>query len=562
MATNNVLERNGAVVATLRIPSGVAAKDDLHDRAGLDHHHDRRVKRRHDDFQQRRGQQAQRAAGPAPRRPIEDRHDEPHEFRRQQHRHREAEQRQRAFRVEARPRRKQTELVGEIFRPDIGRLQHQHDADDELRHPEGRGEIAHDARGEMLPRGELEALGGQNADVLQVALTPAPVARGEIDERWRAFLEAAAKRRQHVDRVARATDHRRLDEVMAENVPAEGRTSAQIRQATVIGEGARADDGVMAPVIAVAARPERQPRRDDGAVDARRELLHAREHRVAIDDERQRLDDARVGIGLHRVGERDDGVSGHQAVGVEHDHVRVGAAPAGHEIGDIARLAARVFRASSIIDARAGAEPRAHGEKGAFLRDPNIGVGRVRQEEPVEGRARAGRLDILVNRLQGAKHARRRLVIDRHDDGGSLARRHGRVDLPPAARQQPDKADDGARERQRDPRKVRHEQNEQRPFERRDRADVHDAIHFVRAVNGEGEAAAKHDQARQPRWRATRWRVHAGRVEPRQRLRRHGQRRLGRRGRQSIQLRRRGRVGHGVHRYSQISLRRLPPASR
>ena len=52
------------------------------------------------------------------------------------------EQLQRALGVEARPGREQRELAGEILRPHIARLQHQHDADDELRQPERRGEVA------------------------------------------------------------------------------------------------------------------------------------------------------------------------------------------------------------------------------------------------------------------------------------------------------------------------------------------------------------------------------------------------------------------------------------
>ena len=49
---------------------------------------------------------------------------------------------------------KKAKFGGEIFRPDVARLQHEHDADQQLRHPERRGHIAHDAGDEMLARGE------------------------------------------------------------------------------------------------------------------------------------------------------------------------------------------------------------------------------------------------------------------------------------------------------------------------------------------------------------------------------------------------------------------------
>ena len=97
----------------------------------------------------------------------------------------------------------------------------------------------------------------QHADVLQIALTPAPVARGEVDQRGRAFLEAAAERRQHVDRPAGAAHQRRLDEIVAEDMAAERRLAGQVGHAAMVGEGAGADDRVVAPVIAVAARSRR-----------------------------------------------------------------------------------------------------------------------------------------------------------------------------------------------------------------------------------------------------------------------------------------------------------------
>ena len=61
------------------------------------------------------------------------------------------EQRQGALGVEARPEREKRELAAEIFRPDVGGLQDERDADDELEEPEWRGEVGHDAGREMLP---------------------------------------------------------------------------------------------------------------------------------------------------------------------------------------------------------------------------------------------------------------------------------------------------------------------------------------------------------------------------------------------------------------------------
>ncbi len=143
----------------------------------------------------------------------------------------------------------------------------------------------------------------KHAQVLQIALAPAAVARGEVDQRGRALLVTAAERRQHINGVAGAQHQRGLDKIMAENVAAEGRAPAQRWQAAMGGESLDADDRVVAPVIALASRPDGDAGGDDRTINAGGELLHAREQRVAIDDERQGLNDPGVGIVLHRRGE-------------------------------------------------------------------------------------------------------------------------------------------------------------------------------------------------------------------------------------------------------------------
>ena len=348
----------------------------------------------------------------------------------------------------------------------------------------------------------MEAFAEQDADVLQVALAPAAVAGREIDQRRRALLIGAAERRQHVDGVAGAAHQGGFDEVVAHDVAAPRRTSPQIRQAAMRGEGFGADDRVMAPVIAVASHPFGKAHGDDRPIDARGELLNAREEGVAVDDERQRLDDAGVGIRLHRRGEAHDGAPRHQAVGVEHDHMLVGAAPAADEFGDIAGLAARVLLAPPIEDARAGgAEPAPQRNEGAFLGDPDVGVRRVGKKEPVEIGPEPRRLHAFENGLKRREDPARDLVVDRHhDDGfftqGGWHRRRG----PPT--QQDDEADHRAREGECDPGKVQDEEREQRPFESRDAADVDDPEHLVAAIGGQRGAAAECDEAREPGIRA------------------------------------------------------------
>src|SRR5947209_3528908 len=138
----------------------------------------------------------------------------------------------------------------------------------------------------------MQALGRHDANVLEISLGPTPIASRNIDQRWWAFLIAAAEQRQHVHRPAGAMDQRGLDKVVAQDVPAERRLSAQSREAAMLGKGLGADDRVMAPIIAVAAHPAREPGANHRAINPRRELLNAREQRVSIDDEWQCLDDA------------------------------------------------------------------------------------------------------------------------------------------------------------------------------------------------------------------------------------------------------------------------------
>ncbi len=324
-------------------------------------------------------------------------------------------------RVKAWKSGKEGEFAREIFWTEIARLKDDHDADEELEQPQRRGQIAEYAGQEMLSRRPMQAAGEKHARMLQIALAPASVADRQVDERGRAFLVGAAERRHHVDRIAGAADERRLDEVMAHDMPAPRRAAAQVRQAAMAREGFRADDGVVAPVIAVAAHPAGEAHRNDRAIDAGGELLNPREQRVAVDDQRQGLDDPAVGVGLHRGGELHDRRAGHQAVGVEHDHMRIGAAPARNEILDIAGLAARVLLAApDRRGGRAASKAAPNGDEGALLRDPDVRIGRVGEEEPVEMLAKPGRLHVLVDGLQRREDAARRLIVDRHDDGGLL----------------------------------------------------------------------------------------------------------------------------------------------
>ena len=195
-----------------------------------------------------------------------------------------------------------------------------------------------------------------------------------------------------------------------------------------------------------------------------------------------------------------DGRARHQAVGVEHDHMRVGAAPARRRnrrycrpCGSCSSRAADKRRARQARQAAAAPPMKA---RSSAIQISGLVVSERKNQSKLSPESR--RLDILENRLQGGEDPARRLVVDRHDHGGP-GREPTWRDGRRASTQEHRRADDAARKRQRDPREVQHEQAQQRPFQGRDAADVDDLIHLEAAVDGQRRPAAKGDEPRQPR---------------------------------------------------------------
>ena len=83
-----------------------------------------------------------------------------------------------------------------------------------------------------------DALGEQQAQVLEVALTPAAVALHLLEQRAGRLLPGSGQIEREPDRPARAAEQRRLDEVVAEDVAAErrlARTAAAARSSCMNG---------------------------------------------------------------------------------------------------------------------------------------------------------------------------------------------------------------------------------------------------------------------------------------------------------------------------------------
>src|SRR5206468_10095659 len=134
------------------------------------------------------------------------------------------------------------------------------------------------------------------AEVLEVPLTPAAVAPHLLEQRRRHLLVAALEVVGEPERPPRAAHERRLDEVVAQDLPAERLAAREARQRAVVHERLDTDDRAVAPVLPVAELPEVETGGEHRPVDAARELLHAREPRAAVDRRPRRLDPPHVGI--------------------------------------------------------------------------------------------------------------------------------------------------------------------------------------------------------------------------------------------------------------------------
>src|SRR5262249_46417601 len=191
--------------------------------------------------------------------------------------------------------------------------------------------------------------------MLQVALRPAPVARGVVEDvRWH-LLPAAAQVRELSHLVSRAAHESGLDEVVTEDIATERRPAGEPRQRAVLREGPQANDGVVTPVVTLSHLPVREPGGEHRALQPRAKLNQTPEERLATCGERERLQDADARVRFHRTRQCDERMAAHDAVGIEHDHVFVVGAPAPHEIRYVARLALTAVAAAA-IEHPAGAE--------------------------------------------------------------------------------------------------------------------------------------------------------------------------------------------------------------
>ena len=151
--------------------------------------------------------------------------------------------------------RKQRISFRKILGPDELRLQRYQDSEHQKDQPERRGEIRSDPGQQMKPRNPVKAARRQQRQMLQIALAPSPVARGEIQQARAGIPRSCRPAWRHVDGPAAAPHQRRFDEIVAEDMPAERLAAPQFGKPRILRKGADANDGVVSPVIAFGAVP-------------------------------------------------------------------------------------------------------------------------------------------------------------------------------------------------------------------------------------------------------------------------------------------------------------------
>ena len=125
-------------------------------------------------------------------------------------------------------------------------------------------------------------------------------------------------------------------------------------------------------------------------------------------------------MSFHGARERDQGVTAHHAVGIEHDHAFVVRAPAAHEVGDVARLALAAVDAAAVEDAL-GAVTRDQAPPHLLLIGCDALIARVGEDEKIERALLTLARERGPDRGEAGADAHRIFVVYRHHHGGARA---------------------------------------------------------------------------------------------------------------------------------------------
>ena len=266
----------------------------------------------------------------------------------------------------------------------------------------------------------VEALGEEDLDLLDIALRPAAVTRGEVNDGRRGFFVRPNNVARDLDPPTGAAQERGFNEIVAQDLAAQRLLARKVGQGGVRCKRRKSDDRVMAPEVSSPARPPGQAGAEQAAMYAQRQLLGPCRIGPRAHDDRQRLDQRRAWSRIHAVHQLENGFRRDEAVRVKFQHVLVTAAPALDEIVDVTLLLLRVLAAAAIPEGLVGAARHQLLHR-LFLDLCEGRVRRVRNKKDLEALLGVEVLERVPHRLSGGDDLGRLFLVERDNDSGLAA---------------------------------------------------------------------------------------------------------------------------------------------
>ena len=205
---------------------------------------------------------------------------------------------------------------------------------------------------------------------------------------------------------------------------------------------------------------------------------------------------------LHRADQAHQRLAGHQAVSIQDQELRVGAAETPHPLGDIAGFARDILPAPPIEDLRLCAYALAERQVSGLLGNPDIGIGGVAEDENVERAVRFNLVQRFTDRLQRGQDPCGLLVVGRHQERGAGGKtRQFRAwcgaERGAAAGEHREEAGERAGERQGDPGEQREEHRQHEDRQRGNPVHREHAVHLLCADDRHDGSRADNQKAAQ-----------------------------------------------------------------
>src|SRR3569833_590588 len=175
---------------------------------------------------------------------------------------------------------------------------------------------------------------------------------------------------------------------------------------------------VVTPILSAIALPPCAPDGVGAQTEPHAKLKDAREGAGGRKPYDQALKNAEIGIRLHDSNQAENGIGGHEAVGVERHREIMLAAPAVAKLPNIAGLVACVNDASSVRDRHPIGPPRAQGSETSLLAAYDARIAAVAKNIQRKSFHVATKVKASQHRLQIPNHPLRRFVADAQQNRG------------------------------------------------------------------------------------------------------------------------------------------------